>query len=224
MTKLVWDEAENRKFETGVDYGILFVANGDDYDSGVAWNGLVTVTESPAGAEVNKEYADNIQYLSLLSAETFSGTIEAFTYPDAFIPCDGGYTDGNTPVTAQQQSRKAFCLAYRTKVGDALDTERGYKWHIIYNILASPSEKAYTTVNDTPAPLTFSWAFSTTPVTVPLDGIKPTSIAMIDSTLVDPTKLGLFEAWLLGVTDADPDVDEPPRLLTPADIIDLFAP
>lgn len=218
MTRLTWDASADRKFETGVDQGILFIKHEGAYLPGIAWNGLVTVTESPAGAEATKQYADNIPYLNLLSAETFGGTIEAFTYPDEFTVCDGGfeYTAG---VSFGQQPRATFGLAYRTKVGNADDQDAGYKWHLVYNILASPSEKAHATVNDTPAPLTFSWAFTTTPEAIDFGLVKPTSLIIVDSTKA----IGPFAAQFLGLENQlIGTVGTPSSLPLPADVFVYF--
>lgn len=200
MPKLAWDQSGSRLYEMGIDHGVLYVQKADGtYENGVVWNGLTGVTESPDGAEPNDLYADNIKYATLRSAETFGGTIEAYTYPDEFAECDGSYvpTDG---VMVGQQSRKPFGFVYRTKIGsDTLgDSEEAYKLHIVYNATASPSEKAYETVNDSPDAITFSWEFTTTPVSV--TGHKPTSLITIDSTKVDRTKLTALEKTLFGDT------------------------
>lgn len=197
MAKLVWDKTGERFYETGVDRGVLYLlGDGGAYDNGVAWNGLVSVSESPSGAESNPQYADNIKYLNLISAEEFSATLEAFTYPDEFGQCDGSAepTDG---VTIGQQNRKMFGLCYRTKIGNDTDgQDHGYKLHLIYGAQAAPSEKSYQTVNDSPEPITFSWEISTTPVNV--TGYKPTASLVIDSTKVDAGKLVELEKKLYG--------------------------
>jgi len=215
MTALVWDDAGNRTFETGVDHGVLYPLNQTShiYDTGVAWNGLTTVTESPGGAESNPQYADNIKYLNLLSAETFGATVEAYTYPSEFGACDG--TAEPTPgVKVGQQNRQTFGLSYRTQVGNDQNSEAGYKLHLVYGCLAAPSEKAYATVNDSPEAVTFSWEISTTPV--PVTGLKPTSLLVIDSTEVDAGALADLEALLYGTVGTDPS------LPMPDDVIALF--
>lgn len=200
MAKIVWDKAAEHFYETGVDHGVLYPQKADgSYDKGVAWNGLTSITESPSGAEATDLYADNIKYLSLLSAETFGATIEAYTYPDEFAVLDGSgeLLDG---VMIGQQARGAFGLCYRTQLGnDVKGSDYGYKLHIIYGAKASPSEKGYTTINDSPEAITFSWEINTTPVNV--TGFKPTASLTIDSTKVDPTKLKALEDILYG-TDA----------------------
>jgi hypothetical protein len=216
MSKLTWDQVGERFYETGVDHGVLYIPDsGGSYDEGYAWNGLVTVTESPSGAESNPQYADNIKYLNLLSAEEFGATIEAFTYPDEFAQCDG--TASPEPgVSIGQQSRRIFGLSYRTKVGN--DTEGqdfGYKLHLIYGAQAAPSEKAYATVNDSPEALTFSWDLTTTPVDVP--GYKPSASITIDSTQVDAAALSDLEDMLYGTSGVDPS------LPLPGDVLSLFA-
>lgn len=199
MAVLTWDQVGERVYETGVDRGVLYLpTNQGVYDTGVAWNGLVSVTESPSGAEASPQYADNIKYLNLISAETFGGTIEAFTYPDEFAECDGTVAP-KIGVYVGQQNRRVFGLSYRTKVGnDTEGSDAGYKLHLVYGALAAPSERGYTTMNDSPEPLTFSWEVSTTPVNV--TGYKPTSLITIDSTKVAPADLTALETLLYGDT------------------------
>lgn len=195
MSKLKWDQTGERLYETGVSKGVLYPYENNAYTNGVAWNGLINVSESPEGAEVTPLYADNIKYLNLMSAEEFKATIEAYTYPDEFAACNGeaSLKEG---VSIGQQSRKLFGLSYQTKIGNDVNGELGYKIHLIYGALAAPSEKAYATINDSPEAITFSWEISTTPVEVP--GFKPTASLVIDSTKVDPTKLAEFEKKLYG--------------------------
>ena len=214
MTAITWDPVDDRTYETGVDHGVLYVYDPTTkaYGKGVAWNGLTGVTESPSGAEASAQYADNIKYLSLLSAEEFSGTIEAFTYPDAFAVCDGT-AEPATGIYIGQQSRRTFALSYRTKKGNGSDDNYGYKLHIIYGALAAPSEKAYATVNDSPEPITFSWSVSTTPIAV--TGYKPTATLTIDSTRVDPVKLKLVEDALYGGGSSEP------KLMLPDEVVAL---
>lgn len=215
MTVLTWDNVGERLYETGVDRGVLYQldANGD-YVDGVAWNGLTTVTESPSGAESNKQYADNTVYVNLISAEEFGGTIEAFTYPDEFGQNDGSASPAEG-LALGQQGRRPFGLAYRTLLGNDVDgQDHGYKLHLVYGAQASPSEKAYATVNDSPEAIAFSWEFSTTPVQVA--GHKPTSILTIDSTQSDPDALAALEDILFGT-----EVDDP-RLPLPGEVIDIF--
>jgi hypothetical protein len=197
VAALTWDDSGTRRFETGVDHGVLYPLNPETsaYDIGVAWNGLTAVDEKPDGADDNPQYADNIKYLSLRAAETFGGTIEAFTYPDEFGPCDG--TAEPTPgVTVGQQDRQLFGLCYRTQLGNDVDTSLGYKLHLVWGCTASPSEKDYETINDSPSPVTFSWDFTSTPVNV--TDMKPTSLIVIDSTKVDGALLAALELILYG--------------------------
>ena len=199
MSKIVWDQSGERTYETGVKYGVLYPVSSGNYGTGVAWNGLTAVTESPSGAETTSLYADDIKYLNLVSAEDFGGTIEAYTYPEEFKQCDGSASiaDG---VVIGQQDRKSFGLFYRTTLGNDTDSNAyGYKLHIVYGALASPSEKAYSTINDSPEAITFSWEFKTTPVNV--TGHKPTALITIDSTKCDPTKLAALEDILYGKAD-----------------------
>jgi hypothetical protein len=215
MPPLAWDQVGERLFETGVDRGVLYIPDVSGvYALGVAWNGLTTVTESPSGAESNPQFADNIKYLNLLSAEDFGGTIEAFTYPDEFGQCDGSVVP-EPGVVLGQQGRKSFGLCYRTLVGNDVEgTEHGYKLHLLYGCLASPSEKAYATINDSPEAISFSWEFTTTPA--PATGYKPTALIVVDSTVVEADALGELEDLLYGTTAAA-------KLPTPDEVIALFA-
>ena len=214
MTALTWDDAGKHLYEVGVDHGVLYLPDTmGAYTGGVAWNGLTTVTEKPAGAAANPHYADNIKYINIISAETFEAQIDAFTYPDKFAECDGSYEP--TPgVAVGQQTRKVFGLCYRTLVGNDLEgQEHGYKLHLVYGCQAAPSQKAYATVNDNPAPIAFSWNVTTTPVNV--SGQKPTSLIVIDSTLVDATKLASLEDELYGTgTSTDATLPLPDDVIT----------
>ena len=216
MAKLVWDESGKRIYETGVQKGVLYVQNeGGTYPKGVAWNGLTAVTESPSGAEATPLYADDIKYLELRSAEEFGATIEAYTYPEEFEACDGSASLAKG-VSIGQQDRKAFGLCYRTVVGnDVQGNAHGYKLHLIYGAVASPSEKAYATVNDSPEAVTFSWEITTTPVEI--EGFKPTASITIDSTKVNPTKLAELEKKLYGDTSTEA------QLPLPSEVKAIFA-
>lgn len=202
MSKLIWDQTGERLYETGVKKGVLYVQDsGGTYPKGVVWNGLTTVTESPSGAEATPLYADDIKYLNLMSTEELGGTIEAYTYPDEFAECDGSASIA-TGVLIGQQPRKTFGMAYTTTLGNDVDSNaHGYKLHLIYGALASPSEKSYSTINDSPEAITFSWEFSTTPVNVA--GFKPTANIVIDSTKATPEKLTALEKILYGDTETE---------------------
>lgn len=219
MAAIVWDKSGERTYETGVDHGVLYPYNKEThaYDNGVAWNGLTTVTESPSGAEASAQYADNIKYLNMVSAEEFSATVEAFTYPDEFGECDG--TAEVAPgVKIGQQNRKTFGMTYRTVFGNDTDAnDYGYKLHLIYGALAAPSEKAYATINDSPEAISFSWEVSTTPVNV--SGFKPTSLIVIDSTKVNKTKLQALEKALYG---SDEKGGANPRLPMPDEVVNML--
>lgn len=222
MSKIVWDKTGERLYETGVKNGVLYLQTNGVYNNGVAWNGLTAVTESPSGAEATALYADDMKYLNLYSAEEFGATIEAYTYPDEFAECDGSkeLVDG---VVIGQQTRKAFGLCYRTVIGNDTDGEaHGYKLHIIYGAMASPSEKAYATINDSPEAITFSWEVTTTPVNV--TGAKPTASVVIDSTKADPTKLTALEVILYGKDPTQPNGDDgvAPRLPLPDELKTLM--
>ena len=212
MSKLTWDASGERLYETGVKQGVLYVMGSNGYGNGVAWNGLTAITESPSGAESTPLYADDIKYLDLRSTEEFGATIEAYTYPDEFAACDGSASlaDG---VSIGQQARKMFGLCYRTTVGnDTEGTDHGYKLHLIYGATASPSEKAYETINDSPEAITFSWEITTTPVSV--TGFKPTASITIDSTKADPTCLSALEAKLYGGENSEPTLPLPDEVKT----------
>lgn len=223
MSKIVWDNTGDRIYETGVKNGVLYLPTSGVYSTGVAWNGLISVTESPSGAEATALYADDIKYLSLYSTEEFGATIEAYTYPEEFAECDGSATL-TKGVYIGQQSRKTFGLAYRTTLGnDTENNDYGYKLHLIYGAMASPSEKAYSTINDSPDAITFSWEVTTTPVNV--TGFKPTASIVIDSTKVDKEKLTALETILYGkdptTVGGEDGVD--PRLPLPDEIKTLMA-
>jgi hypothetical protein len=215
MARLIWDEVGQRFFETGVKNGVLYVQKNDgSYENGVVWNGLTAITESPSGAEETPLYADDVKYLTLRSAEEFGATIEAFTYPEEFEQCDGSAQIA-TGVTVGQQARKAFALCYRTAVGnDIQGQEFSYKLHIIYGCTVAPSEKSYSTINDNPEAITFSWELSTVPV--PVDGFKPTASLVIDANKVEPGKLQLIENALFG------DAENEATLLLPNQIMELM--
>ena len=216
MSKIVWDAIGDHIFETGVRNGVLYLKGAEGtYNTGVAWNGLTSVSESPEGAEATDLYADDIKYLTLMSAENFKATIEAYTYPVEFEECDGSATIAKGVVIGQQ-SRKPFGLCYRTSIGNDTDgNEHGYKLHIVYGCQASPSEKQYSTINDSPEAITFSWEVNTTPVNV--NGKKPTATLIIDSTKADKAKLTALEAILYGSEEAEP------RLPMPDEIAALMA-
>lgn len=219
MPQLIqWDKTGERFYETGVDHGVLYVQSAlGTYPTGVAWNGLTAVTESPSGAEAQPKYADNIKYLNLVSREEFGATIEAYTYPDEFGVCDGT-VEAEVGVLLGQQSRKQFGLCYRTILGNDVDgNDLGYKLHLIYGALAAPSEKAYSTINETPDAITFSWTVTTTPVAV--TGFKPTASITIDSRTADPTALAALEAILYGTTGTP---DTAARLPLPDEVITLM--
>ena len=214
MSKLVWDATGKRFYETGVDRGVLYVQKADGtYDNGVVWNGLTGVTESPDGAEANDLWADNIKYATLRSTETFGATIEAYTYPDEFAECDGSvvYSPG---VYIGQQSRKPFGFCFCSQIGNdtATEDDDGYKLHIIYNATASPSERSYETINDSPDAMTFSWEITTTPIAVA--GYKPVSEIIIDSTKCDKTKLTTLLDLLYGTENSESTLPTPATVLS----------
>lgn len=214
--RLVWDNTGERLYETGVKRGVLYPAVNGEYPKGIVWNGLSSVSESPSGAEASPIYADDIKYIELRSAEEFGATVEAYMYPDEFAECDGSASVA-TGVMIGQQIRKPFGLSYRTIVGNdtAMDAF-GYKIHLIYNAMAAPSERSYQTVNDSPEAITFSWEMTTTPIDTGVDGLKPTSSMIIDSTKADPAKLAALEDILYGTDETDA------RLPLPAEVIEIM--
>ena len=215
MAKLVWDASGTRQFEAGVDRGVLYPLGTTGYEAGVAWSGLTAVNETPSGAESNPQYADNIKYVDIQSAEEFGGTIEALTYPDEFELCDGSASP-SVGLTVGQQTRKPFGFSYRTLLGNDIEQlDAGYKIHLVYGAKAAPSEKNRTTINDSPEAMPFSWEFSTTPV--PVTGYKPSAHLVLDSTKVPAAKMSAIEARLYG-TEA-----LPAELPMPDEIIALLA-
>jgi hypothetical protein len=217
--QLEWDKTGERFYEMGVSRGVLYVQNNGAYPKGVVWNGLTQVSESPEGADPNDLWADNIKYATLRSTETFKATIEAYTYPDEFAECDGSASPA-TGVYIGQQQRKTFGLCYRTEVGSDTntDTTNSYKLHLIYGCTASPSDKGYETINDSPDAITFSWEVDTVPVAV--TGYKPTASIVIDSTKVDATKLATLESILYGAAGT-PGTDA--RLPLPDEVISTLS-
>ena len=215
MARLIWDEVGQRFFETGVKNGVLYVQEDDgSYKNGVVWNGLTAVTESPSGAEETPLYADDVKYLTLRSAEEFGATVEAYTYPEEFEQCDGSaaIADG---VTIGQQARRAFGLCYRTSVGNDIQGQNfSYKLHLIYGCTVAPSEKSYSTINDNPEAITFSWELSTVPV--PVDGFSPTASLVIDASKVDEGKMQQLEDALFGNESSEA------TLLLPNQIMELI--
>jgi hypothetical protein len=213
--KLKWDQTGERLYETGVDRAVLYLIGSDGtYDKGVAWNGITAITESPSGADANPLYADNIKYLNLIAAEDFGGTIQAYMYPDEWASCDGS-EEVAPGVTIGQQKRKTFGLSHRTKIGNDVDgQDYGYKIHLIYGALASPSERGYQTINNSPEAMTLSWTFTTTPVEVP--GFKPTAILTIDSTKTDADKMAALETILYGSDEAEA------RLPFPSEVMEIM--
>lgn len=224
MPRLTWDQPGERYYETGVRQGVLYPKNGENgtYGTGVAWNGLTAINESPSGAEATALYADDIKYLNLMSAEEFGFTIEAYTYPDEFAECDGSALL-DTGVIISQQKRIPFGLCYRTAIGNDVEgSDAGYKLHIVYGCLASPSEKSYATINDSPEAITFSWEVATTPVSIPQTNYKPTAHIIVDSTKADETKLGTLLDILYG-KDGTGQTGTDPRLPLPSEVISTLA-
>lgn len=221
---LEWDKDGERYYETGVKRGVLYPKTGENntYADGVVWNGLTSVSETPEGGDANDMWADDIKYASLRSVETFGGTIEAYTYPDEFEVCDGTASPANG-VKLGQQPRKPFGFCYRTSVGSDTDTAmEAYKLHIVYGATASPSEKTYETINDSPEGMTFSWEFDTVPV--PVAGYKPVSLITIDSRTADSAKLAALEQILYGTPAQGQTAEVPARLPLPDEILDtIFA-
>lgn len=217
MAKLEWDKVGEHFYETGVDHAVLYLRDtSGEYTKGYAWSGVTSISESPSGAEASAQYADNQKYLTLISAEEFGMTIEAFTFPSEFDECNGE-VEAAEGVRIGQQKRSTFGLSYRTKVGNDVDgQDKDYKLHLVYGCTASPSERAYATVNESPEAMTFSWEISTNPENV--TGQKPTSLITIDSREADPEKLKQLEAMLYGGDETEPN------LPSPDEVIALFGP
>lgn len=231
MAVLTWDNTGDRLYETGTKKGVLYVYDSTKtgsgqhpYSPGIAWNGLTAITESPSGAEATKLYADDIQYLNLYSAEELGATIEAYTYPDEFAVCDGSAlvtigtgTDAKQPISIGQQGRKSFGLSYVTTLGNDTDgNDHGYKIHLLYGCKASPSERSYSTINDSPEAITFSWELTTTPVACTVNNVeyKPTALITIDSTKCTTAGLTALETALYGGESADPYLPLPSEVFT----------
>lgn len=220
MAKLQWDVEGQRLYETGVDRGVIYPMGTNGYEAGVAWNGLTAVNESPSGAEATPLYADNIKYLNLYSAEDFGGTIESYTYPDAFAICNGEATLA-AGVSISQQARKKFGFSYRTLIGNDVDgNEHGEKIHIVYGAQASPSETAHSTVNDSPEAITFSHEFTTTPINV--KDMKPTAHLVIDTTKISDAAKTAIENALYGTDGEGQQTGTAPRILTPDDVKEII--
>ena len=218
MAKLVWDEIGKRRYGTGVSKGVLYEYTNNQFTNGVAWSGLTAVNESPSGAEPTKLYADNIPYLNLMSAEEYGFSITAYDSPEEFDKCDGS-VEIVAGAAIGQQDRAMFGFCYQSLIGtDTAGTKAGYEIHIVYNCLASPSERSHSTVNDSPEAEELSWDCTTTPVNV--TGYKPTATVVIDSTKADATKLAALEAILYGSDGAEGT----PRLPLPDEIITLLTP
>lgn len=220
--QIKWDESGQRLYETGVDHGVLYpISDQGTYNKGYAWNGISAVTESPSGAEATAVWADNIKYLNMYSAEEFGATLEAYTYPDEFMECDGS-KEIAPGVYAGQQQRKMFGLSYRTKIGnDVQGDSYGYKLHLVYGCKASPSERNYNTTNDSPEAQALSWEITTTPLNI--SGMQASSQLVIDSTKVDADKLADLEEILYGkpAEDQTPAVDA--RLPLPDEVVQILS-
>lgn len=224
MARLIWDATGEKRYEAGVDHAVYYPLNDEgEYTPGEAWNGITSISESPEGAEPESQYADNIKYLTMVSAEELNGTIEAYTYPEGFAQSNGE-VELTKGVYIGQQSRKTFGLSYRTKVGDDVKgQDSGYKLHLLYGALCSPSERTYETLNDSPEAITMSWEFSTTPVNV--TGKNPTSILTIDSTKLNEEEkknLATLEDILYG-KDGVEDGDQAPRLPLPDEVLSILS-
>ena len=234
MSKLQWDVVGQRRYETGVDHGVLYPKSGSGYAKGVAWNGLTNVNERPSGGELSAVWADNIKYLNLRATENFGATIQAYTYPDEWEECDGSKTLANGLV-ANQQARKGFGFSYRTRIGNDVDGDSaGYKIHLIYNAEAAPSERGYNTVNDNPEAIQFSWEVDTTPIDTGIEGFRPTAHLIIDSTKFTTTEqkaiLKQIEDLIYGTDAVEADVEHniaaadatDPTLPTPKQLYNLI--
>ena len=218
MTALVWNVAALKEFESGLDKGVLYVNSAGTYPLGVAWEGLMSVTEKPSGAEVTDLWANNAKYAQLLAVETFDASIEAYTYPDEFLACLGmvSHPDDVGMIIAQQP-RETFGIAYRTWLGnEASGQTNSYKLHIVYGLVAQPSEVARSTINDSPEASTFSWELKSTPVAA--TGYAPVSKITIDASTMLAGDLAALEDELFGDAGGDANLPLPDALfgfLTP---------
>lgn len=213
MVKLKWDQTGERLYETGTKRGVLYVQQEGAYPTGVAWNGLTAVRQSPDGAEETPLYADDIKYLAMYSAENFKGTIEAYTYPDEFAECDGS-KELTLGLFVGQQNRKAFGMSYITTIGnDTMGNSYGEKLHVIYNAKVSPSERSYETINDTPNAITFSWEFATTPVDIDIDDVLPSAYFVIDSTKMSAAQYKAVKDALHGTEEVAAKLPTPEKLI-----------
>lgn len=226
--KLEWDKTGERLYETGVERGVLYpVGTGGVYTKGVPWNGLSRVSENPSGAEASPIYADNIKYLNIMSVEEFGATVEAYTYPPEFAECDGS-VEIIPGMFAGQQSRKMFGMAYRTILGNDVDSnDYGYKLHLIYNALAAPSGKDYSSINSSTEPISMSWELTTTPAAIDtvFNGkkLKPTAFLTFDSTKFDKDFMAKLEDILYGTNPiAEGGTGTEPRLPLPDEILKLY--
>ena len=222
MAKIVWDAAGEKRYEAGVDHCVYYPLNEKgEYTPGVAWNGITSISETPEGAEPESQYADNIKYLTMISAEELNGTIEAYTYPEEFAQSNGE-VELTSGVYIGQQNRRPFGLCYRTKVGDDVKgQDAGYKLHLLYGALCSPSEKTYETLNDSPEAITMSWEYSTTPVNV--TDHSPTSLLTIDTTKLSAEEKGHLTALEEVLYGKDGEGDEnSPRLPLPDEVASIL--
>lgn len=214
MFNIQWDATGERLYETGLDRGVLYTAKeSDPYGHGVAFNGLTEMTEKPSGADATDLFADNIKYASLRAAETYGANMGAYTYPEEFNECDGNVAAANG-VYFGQQSRKPFGLSYRTLIGDDQhdNADKGYKIHLVYGLTASPSERSYNPINDSPDATSFSWELNSTPVAV--SGYEPVSTLTVDSTKVNAEKLTALENILYGSGETEARLPLPSEVLT----------
>ena len=228
--KLKWDQDSERLYETGTKHVVLYPKTSTGYADGVAWNGVTGISESPSGGDENNQYADDMKYLALRGAEDFGGTITAYTYPDEWAECDGSAYVA-TGVSVGQQTRKAFGLSYRTAVGNDVDYDSyGYKIHLVYNATASPSEKSYASINDSPEAIEFSWEYTTTPVSIATkdpsgNEYKPSATVTIDSTKLDAAGkeiLHRLEDMLYGTDGAEGAEGTTAKLPTIDQVIAMF--
>lgn len=214
--KMKWDQDTQRFYEGGVDQGALFPLGSSGYEKGVAWNGLTKVEEKPTGAEITKKYANNKQYAQLQSAEEYEATIEAYTFPDEFYPCNGmkQVADG---VFAHQQNRKRFGLVFRSLIGNDVDGyDYGFKYHVVYGCLAKPASQSHDTTDDDVDIDPLSWDISATAPSATIAGIKPAATYTIDSRLTSAEKIAQFENLVYGSESSEPTMP------TPEQIIEIF--
>jgi hypothetical protein len=215
MTALVWDEVGDRRYETGVDRGVLYLRDG----SAVPWNGITSVVEA-SNNDSSAVYYDGRKISDMISLGDFSGSLRAFTYPDEFLPIEG-LAQFQPGVYLGEQRPQTFGLSYRSKVGNDVDPDAGHKLHVLYNLTAKPKDKNYATITDSLSAEEFEWDLSGVPEEV--QGFAPAARIILDTTKVDPTILADVEEVLYGTSGTDASLIPMHDLLTMIGFPNLLA-